>query len=117
MKNLARSLAIVLAVGAMIQTVCVYALESTIISLEEEETAIISLIEIKRRADSNGESFQDASYELRKDFPNIKTEEDFEEAFANHALRYLQAIGGDKALNRIFVKEKYQRLTGDGPGI
>jgi hypothetical protein len=117
MKNLARSLAIVLAVGAMIQTVCVYALENTIISLEEEEATIISLIEFKRRTDSYGESFQDASYELRNDFPNIKTEEDFKEAFAEHALRYLHAIGGEKSLKRVLGKEEYQRLTGDGPGI
>lgn len=47
----------------------------------------------------------------------LKLKKTLKEAFAEHALRYLHAIGGEKALKRVLVKEEYQRLTGDGPGI
>ena len=119
MKTLARTLALVLALGATMQALFAYANDVGLISIEEEETKIVQLIELKQQMDTKNLSIGDIRPELNRDFPQIKTEEDFREAFATHALRYLRAINGEDALRRVLDRPEFSSIRrSDGePGI
>lgn len=117
MKNLMRCIAIVLAIGAMAQTVGVYALEEVKYSLGKDGQAIIKLIEFRQRVSDRGESIEEASIELASDFPEIKTDDDFKNVFSELVIRYSKAIGMEKVLYQMVNKKELKRMTGDGPGI
>jgi|SRR5690606_16518838 len=117
MKNLMRCIAIVLAIGAMVQTMGVYALEEVKYSLEKDGEAIIKLIEFRQRVSDRGDSIEEASVELANDFPEIKNDDDFKNVFGELIVRYSHAIGMEKVLYRMVNKVGLKRMTGDGPGI
>lgn len=117
MKNLMKCLAIVLAIGAMAQTVGVYALEEVNYSIEKDGEAIIRLIEFRQRVTAHGESIEEASIELAKDFPEIKTDDDFKHAFGELVVRYSKAIGMENILYQMVNRNHQKGMTGSEPGI
>lgn len=119
MKNLMKVLVLVLAIGSTLQAIQVYAQERAMVSIEEEERALSRLIQLKRNSDLSGKSLDVYGNEgdLVMEFPNIKTEEDFKEAFAIHALRYLQSIGGEEAFKKVLQQKEFARFHGGEPGI
>lgn len=118
MKNFFRSLAVVLAVGAMGQTFYVYAQEAGIISIEKEEQALMDLIELKRQVDVNGEPYTIFNDSFKDDGEEILNEEDFKESFTTHALRYIQAIEAEETLREVIQRPEFRNLYGrDNPGI
>lgn len=119
MKNFMKVLVLALAVGSTLQAIQVYAQERAMVSIEEEERALSLLIQLKRNSDLNGKTLElyKSENDLSVEFPNIKTEEDFKEAFATHALRYLQSIGGEEAFKKILQQKEFARFNGSEPGI
>jgi hypothetical protein len=117
MKNFMKCLAIFFAIGAMVQTVGVYAIEEVKYSLEKDGEAIIKLIEFRQRVAARGDSIEDASIELVNDFPEIKTDDDFKNSFGELVIRYSNAIGMEKVLYQMVNKKELKRMSGEGPGI
>ncbi len=117
MKKFMKCLAIILAIGAMAQTVGVYALEEVKYSLEKDGEAIIKLIEFRQRVAARGDSIEEAAIELANDFPEIKTDDDFKNSFGELVIRYSNAIGMEKVLYQMVNKKELKRISGDGPGI
>lgn len=116
MKTMLRVLSIFLAVGAISQTIYSYAQDSEPLSIEVEEAAIMRLIEMKQKVDTQGFTFEESQEETA--FPQIKTEEQFKETFARHALRYIEAIGGEDALIRVIKMPEFTSLRERSePGI
>jgi hypothetical protein len=116
MKNMLRVLSIILAVGAILQTFYSYAEQVKEPSINDHEEAIIKLIEIKRNMDAQGITSDDTLNE--PDFPLIKTEEQFKDAFAIHTLEYIKAINAQEALLKNVKKGnlKTHKIGGE-PGI
>lgn len=112
-----KCLAIILATGAMVQTVGVYALEEVKYSLEKDGEAIIKLIEFRQRVAARGDSVEEALIELANDFPEIKTDDDFKNSFSELVIRYSNAIGMEKVLYEMVNKKELKRISRDGPGI
>lgn len=116
MKKMLRLLSVLLAMGAISQTIYSYAQDSEPLSVEAEEAVIMRLIEMKQKVDTQGFTFEESQEDAT--FPQIKTEEQFKEAFARHALRYIEAIGGEEALIKIIKTPEFTRLRSLGePGI
>lgn len=119
MKNLMKGLVLALAIGSTLQAIQVYAQERVTVSIEEEERTLSRLIQLKRNSDLSGKTLDVYGNEtdLLAEFPNIKTEDDFKEAFATHALRYLQSIGGEEAFKKVLQQKVFARFHGSEPGI
>lgn len=115
MKTTLRVLSVMLTIGALTQTIYSYAYESQPISIEAEEGTLIQLIELNQKRDSQDFSYQ--NFQPDSAMPEIKNKEDFKEAFVRHALRYIQAIGGEKALSKIIKAPEFQSLRRDDPTI
>src|SRR5690606_19075983 len=103
MKNLMKALALVLAIASTVQAIQVYAQERVVLSIDEAEYKLTRLIELKRELDFNRDNsgLIGTEQSISSEFPTIKTEEDFKEAFATQALRYIQAIGGESVLKKV----------------
>ncbi|MCB9061388.1 MAG: hypothetical protein H6622_07705 [Halobacteriovoraceae bacterium] len=116
MKKMLRLLSVLLAMGAISQTIYSYAQDSEPLSVEAEEAAIMRLIEMKQKVDTQGFTFEESQEDAT--LPQIKTEEQFKEAFARHALRYIEAIGGQDALIRVIKMPEFTSLRERSePGI
>lgn len=119
MKNLMKVLVLALAIGSTLQAIQVYAQERVVVSIEEEERTLSRLIQLKRNADLSGKTLDvyGSETDLITEFPNIKTEDDFKEAFVTHALRYLQSIGGEEAFKKVLQQKEFSRFQRGEPGI
>lgn len=120
MKTMLRLLSIFLAVGALSQTIYSYAQDSEPLSIEAievEEAAIVKLITMKQKMDTQGFTLDEVQTE-EINAPQIRTEDEFKEAFARHALRYIQAIGGEDALIKIIKMPEFTGIRERSePGI
>lgn len=118
MKKTMKVLALVLALGATVQTLRAYAIETGFFSADEEEHKITQLMELRKEIDVKGESFDPKISSVNAEFPEVTSKEELNEAIARHALRYLQAIGAEDALIRVIQKPEFQSLREHGePGI
>lgn len=117
MKTMLRLLSILLAVGALSQTIYSYAQDAEPLSIEVEEAAIVKLITMKQKMDTQGFTLEEVQTE-ETNAPQIRTEDEFKEAFARHALRYIQAIGGEDALIKIIKMPEFTGIRERSePGI
>lgn len=118
MKKTIQALALVLAIGATIQTLKVYASESGFFSIEEEEDKMSKLIDLRKEIASGGDTALSGDTLLSEEFPQITNSENLKEAIARQALRYIQAIGAEDALVKVINQPEFQSLRGRGePGI
>lgn len=118
MKKTIQALALVLAIGATVQTLKAYALDTGLISADEEEYKITQLMELRKEIEFKGETFVSTESNVGSEFPEIKGKEELNEAVVRHTLRYLQAIGAEKALIRVIQQPEFQSLRHSGePGI
>lgn len=120
MKNLLKTLAIVLAIGATVQAIQVYAQEKEVISIDEVEYNLTRLIELKHEMDANRSEtgFVNRETTPDSDFPNIKTDADFKETFSTNVLRYIQVIGGQEAFKKVLSRPEFADVvSGHDPGI
>ena len=119
MKNLMRTLAIVLAIGAAFQAIQVYAQQKAVISIDEVEYNLTRLMQLKHEIEPSRESAALTNSEtlLSREFPNIKTEADFKEAFSTNVLRYIQAIGGQEAFKKILTQPEFAEFSEHEPGV
>lgn len=108
MKTMLRTLAFVLAFGAITQTIYTYAEDREPVSVEVEENALMRLLEMKQKMDNQGLTLEDVQPE--DGTTKIKTEEEFKEAFARHSLRYIEAIGGVDALIRMLNRPEFASM-------
>ncbi len=108
MKIVLRVMAIVLAMGAISQTIYSYAQVSEEvseeISEEAEQKAILNLITLRQKAESRETSFHSDS--------------EFNQKFIHHTLRYIQAIGAAEDFEKVLNGPDFKVLgeTKD-PGI
>ena len=119
MKNYVRSLIIVIAAGAAIQTIYTYAEDNDYYSIKDQELKILQLIEHKQYLDLKSESFANEDIEALNEMPEIKNHEDFKEVFTVQVMKYLKAIKAEDALKRTLNKPQFRTLrVKDGePGI
>lgn len=118
MKKTIQVLALVLAIGATVQTLKAYAVETGLFSVDEEEYKITQLMELRKEVEVKGESFDPRISSVNAEFPEVTNKEELKEAIARHTLRYLQAIGAEDALIRVIQRPEFQSLRDRGePGI
>ncbi len=117
MKKTIQVLALVLAIGAAIQSLRAYASDSSAFSIEEEEYKMFKLINLRKEFTANGETASLNSTVLSEEFPEITNHEQLNEAISRQALRYIQAIGAGDALINVIKKPEFQPLRNSEPGI
>lgn len=118
MKNILRTLAIALAIGATFQVVISYAAEIERISAEEEEAKLSRLMELRRDVIRSGDQHPMELLNLQDEFPQIKNTEDYKHEVVRHTLRYLQSIGAEKTLNKEIQKPEFKVFSlKSEPGI
>lgn len=118
MKNTIQILALVLAIGATVQTIRAYADETGFFSVEVEEYRMSKLIELRKEVTATGDTIPFAYTTLSEEFPQITNQEQLNEAIARQALRYLQAIGAEDALIKVIKQPEFLSLRSRGePGI
>lgn len=117
MKKTLQVLALVLAVGAAIQTLRVYASDSSVFSVEEEEHKMFKLINLRKEIIANGEAASLRSTDLNEEFPEITNREELNEAIARQVLRYIQAIGAKDALIKVIKQPEFEALRSSEPGV
>lgn len=118
MKNILRTLAVTLAIGATFQVVISYAAEIEKISAEEEEVKLSRLMELRREVIRSGDQQPMELVNLQDEFPQIKNTEDYKREVVRHTLRYLQSIGAEKILKKEIQKPEFQVFRfADQPGI
>lgn len=118
MKKTIQVLALMLAVGATVQTIRAYADETEFFSIEVEEHKMSKLIELRKEVSATGDAVPFNYIALSEEFPQITNHEQFNEAIARQALRYLQAIGAEDALIKVIKQPEFQSLRSRGePGI
>lgn len=118
MKKTIQVLALVLAIGATVQTIRAYASETGFFSVEVEEHKMTKLIELRKEVATNGDTIPFSYMGLSEEFPQITNHEQLNEEIARQALRYLQAIGAEDALIKVIKQPEFQSLRNRGePGI
>lgn len=122
MKKTIQVLALLLAIGATIQTIKVYALEPQIGSLvtDEAEYRITRLMELRKEIELRGETvLLDPS--VQSEFPEIKKGSDLKESLGQHMMRYMDSMCAGATLSRIVNSAQPNSLTtqscGGSPGI
>jgi hypothetical protein len=110
MKKTIQVLALVLAIGATVQTIRAYSSETGYFSVEVEEYKLTKLIELRKEVDATGESAPFTFTRLSEEFPQITNHEQLNEEIARQALRYLQAIGAQEALIKVIKRPEFQPL-------
>ena len=97
MKKTIQTLALILAIGATVQTLKAYAFEAQTISVEEEEYKVMRLMEMRKQVPLQSESFiTDNSFSA--EFPEVKDRTDINVNLVKHLVRYVFAIGAEKSL-------------------
>lgn len=97
MKKTIQVLALVLAIGATIQSLKVYAFEVQAISIEEEEYKVMRLMEMRKQVSLQGGNLvTDNSFSA--EFPEVKDHSDINVSLVKHLVRYIFAIGAEKSL-------------------
>ena len=118
MKKTIQVLALVLAIGATVQTIRAYASETGFFSVEVEEQKMTKLIELRKEVSTTGDAVPFSYTSLSEEFPQITNHEQLNEEIARQALRYLQAIGAEDALVKVIKQPEFQSLRNRGePGI
>jgi len=97
MKKTIQIFALVLAIGATVQTLKAYAFEAQTISVEEEEYKVMRLMEIRKQISLQGENLVTNDV-LSADFPEIRSHADVNVSLVKHLVRYIFAIGAEKSL-------------------
>lgn len=118
MKNVLRTLAVILAIGATFQVVFSYAAEVERISAEEEEAKLSRLMELRREVMPSNDQRPMELLNLQDEFPQIKNTEDYKREVVRHTLRYLKSIGAEKTLNKEIQKPEFKVFSlKSEPGI
>lgn len=118
MKKTMQVLAVILAIGATAQTLRAYAYQTGIFSIEEEESKMSLLIELRKELSEKRETSIASETSVSAEFSHIKNPEQLNEAVARQALRYIQAIGAEDALIRVIRQPEFQSLREHAePGI
>lgn len=118
MRNILRTLAITLAIGATFQVVISYAAEVERVSVEEEEAKLSRLMELRREIIHSKDLQQFSVLNFQDEFPQIKNTEDYKREVVRHSLRYLQSIGAEKTLSKEIQKPEFKAFIVESePGI
>lgn len=123
MKRTIQAFALVIALGATVQTLKAYAIEAGFISVEEEGTKISNLIELRKDlvANDGNISVHLTGVNPDSEIANITNEDELNEAIVKHILRYLQGIGAEEKLKEMILKPEFQSFRARGetgePGI
>jgi len=118
MKKTLQAIALILAIGATVQTFKAYANETGFFSAEEEESKMSLLIELRKELSEKGETFFLRDTQVSAVFPQITNSEQLNEAVARQVLRYIQAIRAEDALIRVIKQPEFQSLRERAePGI
>ena len=118
MKKTLQTIAIVLAIGATIQSLAVYAYEEEVLSIENEELILEKLISLRKEAALNGDNASEQFQALGQEFSSIQNRNQLNDAIAKQSFRYIQAIGAEESLLKIVKKfNKQSRRKGNEPGI
>lgn len=119
-------LAIVLAIGAMVQTIKTYADEAEIIDLDSEETVIHDLLDWKKKDDERKDYIKNFSplAEIPDEVPlpeGLEKPDDFKKVFTEHSLRYIRGINATEELKKELQKkelwERHGIILKTEPGI
>lgn len=124
MKKTMKVLALVLALGATVQALKAYAVETQIISAEEEEYKIVRLMEMRKQI-SIQKSDLTVDADFSAEFPNVKDRADVNANLVKHLVRYIFAIGAENSLFEYLKSEDVQAACaastvarcGGNPGI
>lgn len=115
-------LALLLALGATIQTIKVYAFDSQVSSLttEEEEYKITRLMELRKEVELRGETaLLDPS--VQSEFPEIKNSIDLKESLGHHMMKYMDSMCAAATMSKIVNSFQTKSITtqscGGQPGI
>ncbi len=118
MKKTIQVFALILTIGATVQTIKAYASETGFFSVEVEEHKMTRLIELRKEVAVNGDTVPLNYTSLSEEFPQITNHQQLNEEIARQALRYLQAIGAEDALIRVINQPEFQSLRDRSePGI
>lgn len=117
MKNTLQVLALILAVGATVQTIKAYAQEVSIFSADEEEYKISQLMQLRRDIEDKETAFVAEEEIYVSEFPEISSKEQVNEALIMHTLKYIKAIGAENTLINILKRPEVARSLGHEPGI
>lgn len=118
MKKTLQAIALILAIGATVQTIKAYAQEVVSFSAEEEQHKITQLMELRKEMADKGPNFVPEESALSSEFPEITNQEQLNEAIARQALRYIQAIDAEDALVRVIRQPEFQTFIDRAePGI
>ena len=110
MKRTLQTLAIVLALGAIAQTLAAYAYDAEIFSADEEEVKLIQLIELRKTFVENKASLNINGTLVDPRSRQITSSDQLNEAIVRQTLRYLQAIGAEGALVKAIKQPNFQLL-------
>lgn len=118
MKRTIQVFALVIALGATIQTLKAYAIEAGFISVDEEGIKISQLIELRKEVVANEGEFPAQLMGENSELSTITSEDELNEAIVKHILRYLQGIGAEKKLKEMILRPEFQSFRGpESPGV
>lgn len=117
MKKTLQAIALILAIGATVQTFKAYAQDVGLFSAEEEEYKITQLLELRKEMADKAETFVSEESVLGSEFPEITNQEKLNEAFIMHTLQYIKAVGAEESFNQILKRPEIMRLMRSEPGI
>lgn len=117
MKKTLQVIALILAIGAAVQTIKAYADEEVSFSAEVEQFKITQLMELRKEMTDKGSSFVPKESALSSEFPEITNQEQLNEAYILHTLQYIKAIGAEKTFVDTLKRPEVVRLLGAEPGI
>lgn len=117
MKKVLQMFAVVIAIGAVAQTLKAYTMDDDILS-EEAEVKIIQLIEMRRAIKAQGEEVVLQHPSIQAEFPGIRTSKDLNDNLSGYIRIYLDKINGENGLNPLLPKKKGNiKSQPDEPGV
>ncbi|MEZ4872651.1 MAG: hypothetical protein R2827_10545 [Bdellovibrionales bacterium] len=117
MKKTLQAIALILAIGATVQTIKAYAQEVVSFSAEEEQHKITQLMELRKEMADKGPNFVPEESVLSSEFPEITNQEQLNEAYILHTLQYIKAISAENTFLDILKRPEVMRFIGSEPGI
>lgn len=119
MKNAMKILALVLAIGAVSQTIRAYAQTTVTLNADEEAYQISRLMQLKSQIDSREMALSHSeAAPIGSEFPNIRTEADFKDEFVTHTLRYIQAIKAEDTFKKMKNRAEFSEMfEHESPGV
>lgn len=106
MKKTIQALALILAIGATIQTIKAYAFDTEVLSAEEEGRKVVLLIELRHQTIQEQSFTPDPN--IAVEFPTIKSEADLKVSLVKHVIRYIFAIGAEGDLIQYLKSSEVQ---------